>query len=404
MTKRPPARKPAVAPAPAAKPAPTRRAPAKLVIAGSEDSADMLYATRFFVPDPFVLLVQDGRKTILLSDLEVDRGRREAAVDEIIGLSEFSKEHKKILGKEPTLARVAALFLKTRRISKAIVPDNFPLATSLALAREGITVTPPKGGVFWPERISKNAAELDQLRDALKVTAAGMARAMEVLAAAKPAGGKRAVPNAELHWGNAPLTSERLRAEIDSAILRLGGTATNTIVAGGEQACDPHERGSGPLRAGELIILDLFPRMNGTGYYGDMTRTVIKGRATDAQRKLWLTVQEGQRRAIAGVHAGADGKQLHESVKKYFKDEGFPTETRDGRHVGFFHGTGHGLGLELHEQPRYNWTRSFQAGTVFTVEPGLYFPGLGGVRLEDVVVVTPKGHEMLSEFEQRLEI
>ena len=364
----------------------------------------MLYATKFFVPDPFVLLVQDGRKTILLSDLEVDRGRREAAVDEVIGLSEFSKEHKKLLGRKPTLAKVAALFLKTRRVTRAVVPDSFPLATSLALNREGITVTPPKGGVFFPERLHKTPAELELLRDALKATAAGMARAMEILAAAKPVAGNRSVPHAELRWGNAPLTSERLRAEIDSAILRQGGAAANTIVAGGEQACDPHERGSGPLRAGELIILDLFPRMTATGYYGDMTRTVVKGRATDGQRKLWLTVQEGQRRAIAGVQAGADGQKLHEDIKKYFKAEGFPTETRDGRHVGFFHGMGHGLGLELHEQPRYNWTRSFQAGTVFTVEPGLYFPGLGGVRLEDVVVVTQKGHEMLSEFEQRLEI
>ena len=403
MTKRLPSKKPA-ATAAKSRPAPARREPAKLVIAGSEESADMLYATKFFVPDPFVLLVQGGRSTILLSDLEVDRGRREAAVDEVIGLSEFSKEHKKLLGKNPTLAKVAALFLKTRRVTKAVVPDTFPLATSLALAREGVTVTPPKGGIFFPARIHKTPAELDLLRDALKVTAAGMARAMEVLAAAKPAGGKKAAPNAELYWGNVPLTSERLRAEIDSAILRLGGAAANTIVAGGEQACDPHERGSGPLRAGELIILDLFPRMTATGYFGDMTRTVVKGRATDAQRKLWLTVQEGQRRAIAGVRAGADGQKLHEDIKKYFKAEGFPTETRDGRHIGFFHGMGHGLGLELHEQPRYNWTRSFQAGTVFTVEPGLYFPGLGGVRLEDVVAVTARGHEMLSSFEQRLEI
>ena len=404
MIKRPAARK-STAPAPVkSRSAPARRAPAKLVIAGSEESADMLYATKFFVPDPFVLLVQDGRKTILLSDLEVDRGRREAAVDEVIGLSEFAKEHKKLLGRNPTLAKVAALFLKTRRVTRAVVPDSFPLATSLALAREGITVTPPRGGIFFPERIHKTPAELDCLRDALRVTAAGMARGLEVLAAAKPAGGKRAASHAELSWGNAPLTSERLRAEIDTAIVRLGGAPKDTIVAGGEQACDPHERGRGPLRAGELIILDLFPRMTATGYYGDMTRTVVKGRASDAQRKLWLTVQEGQRRAIAGVRAGADGQKLHEDIKKYFKTEGFPTETRDGRHVGFFHGMGHGLGLELHEQPRYNWTRSFQTGTVFTVEPGLYFPGTGGARLEDVVAVTPKGHEMLSNFEQRLEI
>ena len=383
---------------------PPRREPARLIIAGSEESADMLYATRFFVPDPFVLLVQNGRSTILLSDLEVDRGRREAAVDEVIGLSEFAAPHKKVLGRQPTLARVAALFLKTRGVRRAVVPDSFPLALSLALGREGIQVAPPRGGAFWPQRLTKTRAELDLLRAALSVTAAGMNRAIEVLAAARRAGGKAAGPRAPLVWGGSPLTSERLRAEIDTTILRLGGVAANTIVAGGEQACDPHERGSGPLRAGELIIIDIFPRMVGTGYFGDLTRTVVKGQASDAQRQLWLTVQEGQRRAIAGVRAGADGAKLHEGVKKFFADAGFPTETREGRHVGFFHGMGHGLGLELHEAPRYNHTRSLQAGTVLTVEPGLYFPGLGGARLEDVVAVTAKGHELLSDCAQRLEI
>lgn len=403
MTKRPPAKPSAPVPA-SSKPISARHEPAKLIIAGSEESADLLYATKFFVPDPFIFLRHEGRSTILLSDLEVDRGRREAAVDEVIGLSEFTAQHKKLLGRQPTLAKVAALFLKIRRVRRAVVPDSFPLALSLALEREGISVTPPRGGIFWPQRLNKTTTELNLLRAALKVTAAGMARAMEVLAASRPAGGKRAAPNAGLQWGGETLTSERLRAEIDTTIVRLGGMPKDTIVAGGEQACDPHERGSGPLRAGELIIIDIFPRMVTSGYYGDLTRTVVKGCASEAQRKLWHTVQEGQRRAMAGTRAGADGTKLHEGVKKFFKDEGFPTETREGRHVGFFHGMGHGLGLELHEQPRYNHTRSFQAGTVFTVEPGLYFPGLGGARLEDVVAVTAKGYEQLSDCEQRLEI
>ena len=163
-------------------------------------------------------------------------------------------------------------------------------------------------------------------------------------------------------WGGGVLTSERLRAEIDSAILRAGGLPANTIVAGGEQACDPHDRGSGPFRAGELIILDIFPRDARTGYYGDMTRTVVKGRATDAQRQLWLTVQAGQRMSIESTRAGADGKAIHDRTKKFFKDAGYPTETRDGRHVGFFHGTGHGLGLEIHEAPRFQLTRRLRGG------------------------------------------
>ena len=383
---------------------PSVREPAKLIVASSEESADMLYATKIFVPDAFVLLVQDGRSTILLGDLEVDRGRREAAVDEVVSLSAFAAEHKKALGRQPTLARIIAQFLKTRGLRRAVVPPAFPLGLSLALAHERVQVAPPKKGLFFPQRLRKTPAELGHLRRALEITAAGMARGLEVLAAAKAFGGKRAASGAGLQWGGSVLTSERLRAEIDTAVVRLGGAPKDTIVAGGEQGCDPHERGTGPLRAGELIVIDIFPRDTRTGYFGDMTRTVVKGSASDAQRRLWETVQEGQRRAIAGTRAGADGIALHEGIKKFFKDQGYPTELRDGRHVGFFHGTGHGLGLELHEQPRFNGTRCFEPGTVLTVEPGLYFPGLGGVRIEDVVAVTDKGCELLSNFEQRLEV
>ena len=356
------------------------------------------------MPDAFVLLVQDGRKTILLSDLEVDRGRREAAVDEVVSLSAFAAEHKKALGRKVSFARIIAHFLKTRGLRRAVVPPGFPLGLALALKREGVGVAPPTKGEFFPQRLRKTPAELGHLRRALAITAAGLARGLEVLAAAQAPGGRKAAPGAALRWGGAPLTSERLRAEIDTAVVRLGGAPKDTIVAGGEQGCDPHERGSGPLRAGELIVIDIFPRDTRTGYFGDMTRTVVKGRASDAQRRLWETVRTGQRRAMAGTRAGADGVALHEGIKRFFRDQGYPTEVRDGRHVGFFHGTGHGLGLELHEPPRFNHTRSFETGTVLTVEPGLYFPGLGGVRIEDVVAVTDKGCDLLSDFEQRLEV
>ena len=380
-----------------------RRGPPRLIVAASEHDADMLYATRFYVPDAFIYFTRDGRSTVLLSDLEVDRGRKQATVDEVISLSEFIKENKKALGAKPPLAKVAAHFLRSRRVRRAEVPDSFPLGFSQAMAKAGVTAVPARGP-FWPARLYKTAEEQNHLRKALEITAAGLARGVEVRAAAKAAGGKKAAAGAELSWGGSVLTSERLRAEIDSAILRAGGVPANTIVAGGEQACDPHERGSGPLRAGELIILDIFPRDARTGYYGDMTRTVVKGRASDAQRHLWLTVQEGQRMTIEATRAGADGKAIHDRTKKFFKDSGYPTETRDSRHVGFFHGTGHGLGLEIHEPPRFQFTRGLEAGTVITIEPGLYFPGLGGVRIEDVVAVTAKGCDVLSSFEQRLEV
>ena len=235
------------------------------------------------------------------------------------------------------------------------------------------------------------------MRRALQITEAGMARAMEVLSASKPGAGKK------LSWSGKTLTSEILRAEIDSAILRAGGLPANTIVAGGDQACDPHERGSGPLKADSLIILDIFPRDAKSGYFGDMTRTIVRGRASEEQRRLWETVREGQALALKKMKPGVDGLKLHNEVKQFFTDRGFPTEVRDGRQVGFFHGTGHGLGLEIHEFPRFQKT-VFKPGQALTVEPGLYYPGIGGVRIEDVVVVTKTGTRVLSRFEKRLEI
>ena len=288
-----------------------------------------------------------------------------------------------------------AYFLRKRGVRSAVVPANFPLGYARELAANKIRLQ-PTNGLFWPEREAKNAEELRLMRRALAITEKGMARAMEVLRASKPKGRK-------LFWSGKPLTSELLRAEIDTAILRAGGLPANTIVAGGDQACDPHERGRGPLFANSLIILDIFPRDAASGYFGDMTRTVVRGRASDKQRDLWETVRAGQEMALKKMKPGVDGLTLHNAIKKLFADRGYPTEVRKGRQVGFFHGTGHGLGLEIHEYPRFQKT-VFKKGQVLTVEPGLYYPGLGGVRLEDVAVLTDKGIRLLSRFEKRLEI
>jgi Xaa-Pro aminopeptidase len=232
---------------------------------------------------------------------------------------------------------------------------------------------------------------------ALRITETGLKRAVEILKASKPDAGKR------LRWSGKTLTSEILRADIDSAILRAGGVPAGTIVAGGDQACDPHERGFGPLYANSLIILDVFPRDAKTGYFGDMTRTVLRGRASEAQRKLWETVKAGQALALKRIKAGVDGMTIHKAIQRFFAERGFPTELRKGRRVGFFHGTGHGLGLEIHEHPRLQKV-TLKDRQVLTVEPGLYYPGLGGIRLEDVVVVTKSGCRLLSRFPKQLEI
>jgi len=372
------------------------KSPTRLIVAASENDADMLYATQFFAPDAFIFLQQNGRRTLVLSDLEIDRGRRQAEADEILPYSQFEKEVQGNNRKAPPYETVLAHFLTKKKVRSAIVPANFPLGYARELESKKILLQ-PANELFWPERETKGESELRQMRKALEITEAGMARGIEVLKQARPGKGQ------QLQWHNATLTSEILRAEIDTAVLRAGGLPANTIVAGGDQACDPHERGHGPLKANSLIILDIFPRSARTGYYGDLTRTVLRGRASDEQRKLWKTVNEGQALALKKMKPGVDGLKLHQEVRQFFTDQGYPTEIREGKQTGFFHGTGHGLGLEIHEHPRFQKT-VFKIGQVLTVEPGLYYPGLGGTRTEDVVALTKTGIRMLSRFPNQLEI
>lgn len=374
----------------------TKKKQTRLIVAASESDPDMLYATRFFAPDAFIFLEQKGRRTLVLSDLEIGRGRKQAQADEIVPYSKFEREVQGKQKKTPAFEKVLSHFLRKRGVRSALVPGNFPLRFAQELAAHKIRLQ-TTDGLFWPQREAKSDDELRLMRRALSITEMGLARAMEVLRASRPGRGKK------LQWSGSTLTSEILRAEIDSAILRGGGLPANTIVAGGDQACDPHERGFGPLFGDSLIILDVFPRDAASGYYGDLTRTVLRGRASEKQRELWDTVRAGQNLALKKMKPGVDGLKLHNEIKQFFHDRGFPTEMRKGQLVGFFHGTGHGLGLEIHEHPRFQKT-VFKPGQVLTVEPGLYYPGLGGVRLEDVAVITKTDVRVLSRFEKCLEI
>jgi Xaa-Pro aminopeptidase len=369
---------------------------ARLIVAPSDTDADMLYATRIFIGDPFIFLQQNGKRTLVLSDLEIDRAKKNAKADEFVMFNQLERELQGKAKKAPPYEKVLAHFLTKRGVKRALVPANFPLGFANEIKRNGIALE-TSNGLFWPAREKKTAEEIRLLERALRMTETGMKRGMEILKASKPGTGKK------LKWSGKTLTSEILRAEIDSAILRAGGVPTNTIVAGGDQACDPHERGFGPLRADSLIILDIFPRDGKTGYWGDMTRTVVRGRASEQQRKLWEAVKVGQTLALKRIKAGVDGMSIHQAITELFERRGFPTEVRNGRRVGFFHGTGHGLGLEIHEYPRLQKV-VLKAGQCLTVEPGLYYPGIGGARIEDVVIVEKTGCRILSRFPKQLEI
>jgi Xaa-Pro aminopeptidase len=369
-----------------------------LIVADSERDANMLYAVGLFVPDPFIYFRLEGNCHVVVSDMEVNRMRQRARHCRVISYNQcLDKLRRKV--KRPGLATVISLLLRERQLRKIFVPANFPLGLARELRHYRIKVRVKPDGVF-PQREFKRADEIKKISAALMMAEVGLAEGMQALKTSKIG------RHGKLTYHGAPLTSEKLRGVIDTAILQAGGLTGHTIVAGGRQACDPHEAGHGPLRANEPVILDVFPRSQKTGYFGDITRTVVRGRASEAVRRLYDTVARAQEIAFARLLPAAKAVDVHTAVQTFFETEGYKTVKKGGRMQGFFHGTGHGVGMEIHEAPRLGVTSHdvLAAGQVLTIEPGLYYPGLGAVRLEDVAVLTAQGARNLTKFEKVLEL
>ncbi|MBF0162818.1 MAG: M24 family metallopeptidase [Magnetococcales bacterium] len=374
----------------------------RLLYAASETSADLLYATGFFAPDPFLFLRDGaGARHLVLSALEIDRARRTARADHLhdwtLIQERYDRQHPQ--GERGEYALIH-FFLQELNIQDLLVPRDFPLGLADHLRTHGITLTPATGP-FWDERQYKRADEVAAVEAALALTGEAMAVAIDCI--------RQATIGAE-GWlyqkDGTPLTSEGVRGEIHAFLVRHGAMPQHTIVAGGRQGADPHEKGFGPLPAHQPIILDIFPRMAESGYWGDMTRTVCRGTPSATLQRAWEAVRGAQEVAFAQIRAGVDGQAVHAAVTAHLTEAGFGTGRRaDGLQEGFFHGTGHGLGLEIHESPRISQrAQTLEAGHLVTVEPGLYYPDMGGVRLEDVVLVEAEGCRNLTNVPKFLEI
>ena len=362
--------------------------------ASSEESADVFYRVGAFVPDPFLCLIVDERALGVVNRLEYGRLEKASRLDEVLLLEEAKAETAKWIGcatRKVGPVELMRFFAAWFEADAVVVPADFPAIHYRGLVESGLRVrigpTP-----FFPGRARKTDAEARAIREGNAASAAGIRAAEAVLREAR-------IREDRLIHGGRELTAERLRCVIDQTCLEHGAVARNTIVACGAQACDPHETGHGPLRPYELIIVDVFPRIQATGYHGDMTRTFVKGMPNDARRGLVDAVRSAQAAALRKVGAGVKGAAVHREAKRVFEEWGYVTERRDGAHVGFIHSTGHGLGLEVHESPRVGPEAGpLRKGNVITVEPGLYYPDIGGCRIEDVVRVTGDGAEPLSSL------
>ncbi|MBI3884868.1 MAG: M24 family metallopeptidase [Opitutae bacterium] len=360
-------------------------------------SPDLLYFGRVEVHDPFVAFGVGGKKYAVVHALEFGRVKRTSDFDVVLPREKWLETARARYGAKAGIPEMIACLAKEYRIRGFRVPDDFPAAVFLKLRDLGVKLT-LANGLLFPEREIKTAAEAACVREGNRLCSVGYVVAEKILRAAK-------IKGRSLLYQGKPLTSERLRFAIEVAIKEQGGNSADAIVAGGDQACDPHERGSGPLRPHELVIIDVFPRVVKTGYFGDMTRTYLKGSASDAQRKLVATVRAAQLAAIRKVRAGDDGKDVHGAAVDVFSKAGYKTTHGRNGSQGFIHGTGHGLGLAVHDPGRLGpVSATMKLGAILTVEPGLYYPGLGGCRWEDVVQVTDGPAKMLSRHPYDWEI
>ena len=259
---------------------------ALLMVGASEHYADLFYATRFRAPDPFVFLWTPSEKLLLASNLEIDRARDQARVDRVLPYASYERKVRERGREQPNAKDVLLEFLRDLNLQKLSVAAEFPLGTADFLRGEGLALEVAATPLF-PQRLIKDDEEIAAIRRAMKATEAGMETAIEGIRSAEER-------NDELFLDGEVLSAERLRRMVHRTLMDCGCVGEHTIIAGGDQACDPHQEGFGPLQAGETIIIDIFPRDEESGYFWDQTRTVCKGKAPEPMKRLYETVLEAQ--------------------------------------------------------------------------------------------------------------
>jgi len=356
---------------------------------GSSADADMRYLTRFRTTDPVLYLKVSGEPgKIIVSQMEYSRASRESVAVPVTraqaGLTEILKEEK-------NRWRAYARMIANLAGGDVLVPPQFPAA--LAREIEAFAKVFIDNDTVLSLRAVKSDDEIAAIARVQEATDVAMEGAISAIRSAK-------VKKGILYRGRSALTSEALQQEVAMALLARGCRAVDTIISCGEDSAIPHVRGSGPLREGQSIILDIFPQDEETGYTADMSRTVVKGEPSKEIGEMFDAVLGAQTMAASLVRPGATGAEIHGRVVEYFREHGFESNTK-----GFIHNLGHGVGLEVHELPVLGpGGGELAAGNVITLEPGLYYPGTGGVRLEDMGAVTRDGFRDLTRMPKELRV
>jgi Xaa-Pro aminopeptidase len=367
------------------------------LMTGNIHNSDIYYVTRFLASDEFVYLqTVKGDEILLISEMERGRAQIESRVSSIKTIQDFGYREKLKEKKDTSIAYAGCIseLLAMEGIMRVAVPYDFPTFYSNFFKEAGLDVMPVKSP-FRKMRSQKRLEEIEAIKYAQMAGEKAMEAAIAVIAGAKEKGGI-------LYHKGQPLTGTEVNSVIDHTLLDFGCETEEIIVSCGKDTANPHGTTSGPLMANEPIILDIFPRSKKLRYFADMTRTVIYGEATKELKKMYEAVLAAQKKALAIIKPGVSAANVHNAVCETFEKLGYDTY-KSGSKVGFIHSTGHGVGLDVHELPSVGESEVLlEKGNVITIEPGLYYPETGGIRLEDMVLITENGFENLTSLEKRL--
>ncbi|MEM2933307.1 MAG: Xaa-Pro peptidase family protein [Methanocellales archaeon] len=372
----------------------TEKLHAFLMVSESMHNANMYYATKFAAPDPFAYIQTEKKKTLLVSQLEYERAKKESSVKDIRSLLDYGIREKlqELKDADKALAQALKRFFEEEQIQKIGVPRDFPAFLLEELRSSNLSIA-------FLDKVIERAREVKTLEEIAYIEKAQFA-CEEAMKLAREVIKRSKEKNGLLFKNGEPLTSEKIQSLIEGKLLKLGCSAEGTIVASGKQASDPHCAGTGYILSNSPVVIDIFPRLKKERYYADMTRTFFPGTPPSKEfKEMYNSVLKAQNLALRLIKPGVTGKEVHEAVCDSFAEDNYKS-LRDGKiSRGFLHSTGHGIGLSIHEMPNLNETGEvLREGSVITIEPGLYDPDVGGVRIEDVVVVTKKGIKNLTKF------
>lgn len=363
-------------------------------------NSTLYHAIRFNVGDPVALLNVAGKSTLILRDIEMHRAEQHARADHIACPADFEPKSGLSGDRETATAQAAAEFLHQQGVTAVTADRTLPLIFAELIRERGIEVNCDYDmGVI--KRRSKDEMEVQWLREAQSVTEDAVRLACEMIGRATAGAG------GALQLQGAPLTSERVRSEVDIFLMKKGFATIPSIIACGPQAADCHNIGTGQMFTQQPVIIDIFPCNRETGYNGDCTRTVVHGEISDQLQKMHAAVYDAKQAGEAATRAGVTGEAVHQAVIDRIFAHGFhtgiPGDDDPDDYCSMVHGTGHGIGLDVHEPPLLDFKGpELVVGDAVTIEPGLYSRAIGGIRLEDMVVVTENGCENLNKLPQGL--